>query len=292
MINWPEILIQDIARRSCVLYIGAGVSANSKAPNGERPPTWYDFLNSALMKIQCTFVQDKIRKIIENENDYLTACEVLIKRMGEHEFHRIAREAFVTPGYRPADIHDAIYNLDSNIVITPNVDKIYDQHATKESDSTVIIKSYYEDDVFIPLRNRDITILKAHGTIDTPGKMIFSRNQYTKARYDNQMFYRILDSLALTHSFVFIGCGRNDPDIKLTLENNHFWYRGCRPHYFIAERGTIDEDIEGIMRDNYNISVISYTNSSGDHLNLSNSLKYLVEKVVIQRNEYAENQRW
>ena len=40
MINWPEDVVEDIARRRCVLYLGSGVSANSVNEKGETPATW------------------------------------------------------------------------------------------------------------------------------------------------------------------------------------------------------------------------------------------------------------
>lgn len=48
MINWPEDVVEDIARRRCVLYLGSGVSANSVNEKGETPATWGDFLNSVI----------------------------------------------------------------------------------------------------------------------------------------------------------------------------------------------------------------------------------------------------
>lgn len=38
MINWPEALVEAIARRRCVLFLGSGISANSKiaVENGQQ----------------------------------------------------------------------------------------------------------------------------------------------------------------------------------------------------------------------------------------------------------------
>lgn len=43
MINWPEALVEAIARRRCVLFLGSGISANSKNSSGKRPATWENF---------------------------------------------------------------------------------------------------------------------------------------------------------------------------------------------------------------------------------------------------------
>lgn len=60
MFNWPNDLVSDIARRTCVLYIGAGVSANSSSAKGISPPTWEAFLRSCLTKINkadCAYIE-------------------------------------------------------------------------------------------------------------------------------------------------------------------------------------------------------------------------------------------
>ena len=49
MINWPNQLVEDLARRRAVLFLGAGVSRNSLSANRlKRPPEWSEFLRTAL----------------------------------------------------------------------------------------------------------------------------------------------------------------------------------------------------------------------------------------------------
>lgn len=36
MIDWPEALVEAIARRRCVLFLGSGISANSQNSSGKR----------------------------------------------------------------------------------------------------------------------------------------------------------------------------------------------------------------------------------------------------------------
>ena len=49
--------------------------------------------------------------------------------------------------------------------------------------------------------------------------MIFTHKQYSNARCNYSSFYKLIDSLILTHTFIFLGCAIDDPDIELTLEN-------------------------------------------------------------------------
>ena len=48
MIEWPDLLIDAIARRRCVLFLGSGISANAKNIDGKKPPTWAEFLKTVM----------------------------------------------------------------------------------------------------------------------------------------------------------------------------------------------------------------------------------------------------
>lgn len=204
MFNWPNDLVSDIARRTCVLYIGAGVSANSSSAKGISPPTWEAFLRSCLTKINkadCAYIEQLL-----SQKDLLSACEVIIDKIGTAEFNNVAQDAFRRPGFKPASIHETIYNLDARLVITPNVDKIYEQYAQATSCGTIVVKKQTEHDISNFIRSTDRVILKAHGSIDAPNEMIFSKYQYNEARYKYSGFYKLLDSLALTHTYLVFPC--------------------------------------------------------------------------------------
>ena len=81
-------------------------------------------------------------------------------------FNEIAKDSFMRPGFEKHRIHEAIFKLDSRIVATPNVGKIYDTFANQESNGTISVKNYYDDDLADKLRSEDRIIIKIHGTID------------------------------------------------------------------------------------------------------------------------------
>lgn len=289
MLDWPSDLVTDVARRSCVLYIGAGISVNALAADGSSPPTWKDFLTSLLRRIpgDSTYIENLISK-----EDYLLACEVIIDRVGSITFNNAAQDSFRRPGYTPAEIHKAIYDLDSRLVITPNVDKIYEQYAQATSCGTIVVKKQTEHDISNFIRSQDRVILKAHGSIDTPDEMIFSKCQYNEARYKYSGFYKLLDSLALTHTYVFLGCGLNDPDIRLTLENYNFGFPGCKPHFFITADTEMNTDLEQSLLKNCNLQVLKYDNSDGKHSKLLEAVRKLVRLVEDERVKLAGSQNW
>ncbi len=286
MIDWPVALINDLARRRSVLFLGSGVSKNSAGIGGARPPLWSEFLERALS--EASRPKKHIQTLL-GKRDYLTACELLKEKLDE-EWVRIIREAFVRPQYQPVEIHNEIFKLDSRLVLTQNFDKIYDTHALSVSTNTVVLKNYYDSDVVNELRGDSRAVVKVHGTIDSPDKMIFTRRDYRTARYAYASFFACLDALAVTHTFIFIGCGFEDPNVQLMLERYAGNYPSGRPHYIVAPKG-IHKDIKASYRDNLSLRILDY-DPSDHHAALTTSLKDLREKVEVRRSEIAGAQDW
>lgn len=290
---WPENLVDAVARRKCVLFLGAGISANSQNEEGKHPATWEAFLRGILEKRPEKLAAHKtvIGRLLA-EKDYLMACEVIVDVIGETAFGDLAADEFRRPRYKPSDIHNEIYLLDSRIVITPNIDKIYEQYAMWASDSSIVVKSYHEDDIAKYLRTSDYLIIRAHGYVDDTPNLIFTHKQYSSARCKYSAFYKLLDALILTHTFIFLGCGINDPDIRLTLENSNFLYPGCRPHYFVTAAGSYEDEISSVLCKNRNLELITYDNEDGSHANLLEELKKLNQEVEKARKRITDSQTW
>jgi hypothetical protein len=287
MINWHKDIIEDIARRKSVIFIGAGVSKNASNGTGSRPKDWKEFLTYASTK---TAKKRLIDSLIKNA-DFLTACEIIRQDLGRDDFNSLVRSEFQIPQFQPADIHKYIFNLDSRIIATPNFDKIYDVYAEHASNGNVNIKAYYDDDIADVIRRTEPVILKVHGTITTPDKLIFSRKDYSKARTDSRSFYQVLDALSITHTFVFIGCGPHDPDVRLLLEDYNYRFRFNKKHFIVSPRNATKQDVLSIMEDTMSLKTLLY-DPKNNHIELTDSLKKLVELVDARRQELAETMKW
>jgi hypothetical protein len=290
MISWPESLVNDLARRKAVLVLGAGISRNSKGAANKVPPDWKAFLNAALKK--CERPTRHI-KVLLNSDDYLTACEILKSRLSngaENKWSRLLREEFIAPRYQPSDLHKSIFALDLRLIVSLNFDKIYDTYAQNQSNNTVVVKQYFDDDVAMALRGDGYSIIKMHGSIDSPERMIFTRSEYSLARHTHPEFYSILDALALTHTFLFLGCSLNDPDVKLFLENYTFEYLHRPPHYIVLP-GSINSEVKVSTEKNLGVKTITYSDKN-THAELTDSLAELVINVDARREAIYSNHEW
>jgi hypothetical protein len=289
MIDWPAQLVEDLARRRAIVFLGAGVSKNSTSESDPtlHPPTWEEFLRAALDR--CDNPKRHIEKLLKR-HDYLTACEIVKYRLAD-DWNALVHDQFVAPRFRPADIHRDIFQLDSRIVLTQNVDRVYDAFAANESSGTVYIKEYSNADVGLVVRGERRCVLKAHGSVDTPAKMVFSREDYARARVEFSSFYNVLDALTVTHTLLFLGCGVADPDVQLMLERFAYVFPGSRPHYMVAPRQLLHPDVEQSLKRNMNLKFLLYK-PHDSHLELRESLHDLVRLVDAQRETLAATRNW
>lgn len=290
MIDWDKSLVSDLARRKCILFLGAGVSMNSTGIKNARPPSWKAFLEGCLPELNSKY-SAQIKRLIKNE-DYLTACELIKSKLPKGKFDTIAKNAFLHPQYTKADIHEFLFKLDCRIVVTPNFDKIYETYVTGETEGTVSIKDYFDDDIATAIKDSGRVILKIHGTIDNTSKIIFSRSDYAKARSHYRDFYEILNALGLTHTFLFIGCGANDPDIRLLLEDAFFKHNAVKPHFMVIAENSLHKDMIPVIEETLNVNMLTYKANKGNHQILTDSLKELVQLVEGARIELKESMNW
>lgn len=286
---WPKELVKAIALRDSVLFLGAGVSMNSSNAAGNHPKSWEGFLRTGLEKITDASKKDKINQEID-KGDYLLACELLKMELGK-DFVNLLKDEFVNPHFKVADIHKDIFKLDSRFVITPNFDKIYDSYAVSESYGSVVIKKHTEKDIVDSIRRRERIIIKMHGTIDTPNELIFSLRDYAIARTEHSLFYRVLESLLMTKTFIFIGAGINDPDVKLLLENNASMFQTAPQHYFILPQDSLSKESLQVYSSIYNLKFLLF-DKTGNYKELLESIHELVGLVEDAKSDIADTQAW
>lgn len=288
MINWPESLVAVIARRRVVVMIGSGVSRNSTNERGDRPPTWEGFLRS------CSDNLGAPRSLVEliDSKDYLTACELIKRRMGAARFVQRVQADYQLAAYRPADIHKWLYELDASIVASPNFDNIYETYASTVSAGSVVVKDHTSGDLASYLHGGNTRlILKTHGSANNPESVIFTRFDYAEARTKYTLFYAILRSLALTHTFLFVGCGVDDPDIRMLFEDIRFAHGRLPEHYMTVATGTVSPEVIAVISEMMRVSFLEYS-SDNSHAELTESLGALVERVEDFRGQLRHNGKW
>jgi len=290
---WPNELVHSIACRRCVLFFGAGVSMNAVGSDKKtKTPSWAVFLRVATKKLGSPSkkIVKAVNKLID-EKDYLTAAEVIRNSVGKEQFTNILKDSFHAPDFQPALIHDLLFQLDLRISITPNVDCIYETAVGRRGAGAVTVKKYNDDDVADALRRHERVLIKSHGSISHPTQIIFTRTDYAQARNKHADFYELIDALLRTNTFLFVGCGLDDPDIRSLLENYRYRHPSGQSHYFVTSSDNLSKEVKSVFEESMKINIIEYK-STDDHQHLTEGLKDLVKSVETERLEIAKTQNW
>jgi hypothetical protein len=282
MIAWPISLIREVGRRRAFVFLGAGVSSSAVHDDGDSPQTWGEFMNAASDLITNPVCNIEVTALIQ-ENKYLLALQAIKDNVNPAEYDYLINKSFNNPKFKASKLHEHILDLDLEIVVTTNFDKIYETYCHYTSDEGYRVLTYESKDLGDLLRTDTRLIIKAHGCINNARSMVFTKAQYHKAKMDNPQFYELLKAIFLTHTCIFIGCSMEDPDILLALEDVKITSTSTFPHYVITREGTNTELAKRDWSETYNITALEY---GPDHTDLNLDLKNLNEKVAEFRSLY------
>lgn len=270
---WPDSLVEELASRRCVLFLGSGISATASKDDGTKPKTWREFIEGIrLIATKASaddmeYIDEQLRK-----EDYLLALQAIHDSCIPAEYVRYLDSEFKVD-YNPSKVHESIRQIDSKIVVTTNFDSIYDNLCKS---STYSVLDYEEaEDIVQTLKSPTNLIIKAHGTIEKKSKLIFTSSQYYKSQQENPEFYEILYSLFLTNTVVFLGYSLNDPDINLLLQYLHKSASEASPHYLVIKNGTAPQ-LKKHWKETYNVQIIEY---GDDYAQFEPAIMNLADKV-------------
>ena len=283
MIDWPGALVTELAEHRCVVVVGAGVSASAQNGNGEHPPGWEAFLRacSDLLPADPPAAKDEAVRLVE-ERRFVDAAEIVGSQILPADFDRLVRARLVDPRFEPSEWHRLVQRLDAKVVITLNYDDILDRQCMSgQAAASYNVSRYYDSHLLNDLRSDKRLIVKAHGCVSAPSKIILTRRGYFAARQNHQSFYAILDALFLTSTLLFLGCGFNeDPDIHLALENTNIAAKCDHTHYAMISPERPNA-VLAAMEATFNIRFFEY--SSGRHEEGLAALRELVDRVETER---------
>lgn len=290
--EWPEPLVRDIARRRAIFVIGSGVSRHAIGANKiTRPPVWKGFLSDAAQRFPRAPETEHIFKAID-DGDLLHACEWLKNRYDE-DWTPYLRSRFTDPKYTPGRLHELIALLDTRVVFSLNFDDIYENKSREINEASQFTKNYSDADVCEFLRNDARYVVKVHGNLASPATLIFTQEDYARARIKHSLFYAAFDAALMTHTFLFIGCGYGDPDVNLLLENQAFSSQpgSISPHYFLTS-DEIADDMKRSLRKNRNLKTLCYEKGDDNHVGLVSAIEHLYTKVTEARSLLLESANW
>lgn len=281
-IQWPEALVRELADRRGLVFLGAGASRSCQASTGEKFPDWWELLNS-LGSYLTGGDKDAFDGLMEKSR-LLDAAQVIADSMDTSSFHNRLLTTFKHKRIKPNELYEAINVIDQPIVLTTNYDQIYEDYwdsldSGAVADRQLLVATPADEHLIDHMRAGRRLLIKLHGCISNPHKVVLSRSSYAENRTKNMEFYRVVSALMLTRTMLFVGCGfGGDPDIDLLLEDAAFTARSEYPHYALVPKGQHPSLLKA-LKTSFNIQAIEYEARGTDHSDLLVHMADLAKQV-------------
>lgn len=279
----PNILENDYLKGNCVLFVGAGISARIKRNNGTNVPNWKELVN---LLIDFIYSRDYIGNDEKQEllsmvrdNKLIDVTQIIIDEIKESEF-----QAFLVDIFHDIEANDVIYPLICNMlfraIITTNIDTLIEDAFQKYACEK--IKVWTQNDINENLELfGERFLLKLHGTYERQNTVVLGTQGYLDSIYKNKIMIKLMESLLLSNTFLFIGYSMSDPDLNNILNYlNVISNSNNRIHYLAIEKGKIFSLEKKYLRKHKNIIILEYENKTEYHEGIIDLLNELKKKKI------------
>lgn len=222
---WKEAIREiRLAQRSnrLVLFVGAGVSANSGIPTWENlirkiaVHIGYDNCHKCKNRHADCPRKDCHERYSFSQSDFVRIPDYFYDSFPEdskNEYYQFLEDALKIRQAKPNPIDDELFRILPHHLITTNFDSLLE-------DSTAANRGLYEvirQDRDLLTHPSDKYIIKMHGDLQIPDSVVLKDGDYLEYENSHPLISAFIRSLLINHTFVFLGYGLNDYNLNLII---------------------------------------------------------------------------
>ena len=256
---------------------------------GEHPPGWRRLLENLSERLAKSDAKNLANFLI-NKEKYLDAAEVIRTNISAGEYASELKASFVTASYQPSSAHRYIIKIAPKIFATTNFDTLMETALVDFSGLDSFTQfDHSTSGLNDAIRSPDTILLKMHGCAKRPVGTILGRSDYFRLRQQYSPFFELVTSIYKVNTVLFIGCGFEDPDINLILENIKISQPSVtHPNYALLGSKSYGTKMASLLKSQYNIEVVIYEQSDeNDHEMFPDALKELFNEVSATRAKHG-----
>lgn len=193
-----EAILEAKEKKQLVVFIGAGVSANSGLPS------WSELVTKFANKLG-------INRSLNSE-DYLRIPQYFYNERGQLEYNQVIEKVF-SGQYIPNAIHDQILSLKPKHIITTNYDNLIEQSLEKHY---LFYNNVFEDKD-LPYASNNRLFIKMHGDL-AKKNFVLKEDDYLNYSRNFRLIENYIESIFINHTVLFVGYSVQDYDLKLILK--------------------------------------------------------------------------
>lgn len=250
------------------VFVGAGVSMLSGLPS------WSDLIKLMLKEMpDLKYDENKL-----SSDDYLKIAQMYFNTFGEEKYKEKVKESF-KEDRTPNKIHDLIFALHPNHILTTNYDNLLEQEAVKVGRNFSVINA----DNVVSSATSSSYIVKVHGDFSS-SNFVLKEQDYLDYEQNYKLIDKLVKTIFSTNLVIFIGYSLQDYNIKLILN----WVKNVQADSFIKpvfmHIGAPLSELELDYQDKRGLRVLQTT----DFGDLPNNYTYKYSKVLEPIIEYED----
>lgn len=252
--------IQDACKQDkLVIFVGAGVSANSGVP------LWGRLIES---------LKQDLPEALKEETDALKIAQLYKDSRGDKEYIEKIKETLMYGKTSPNLIHYAILDLKPCHIITTNYDDLIEQAVLQKFQQYYVIRR----DADLPYVQYQNTLIKMHGDFEA-NNIVLTENDYYNYSTNFPLIQSYVQSLFASKLILFVGFSFNDINLKIILNSvSNILQENMQRVYLLT-----DNDVDPIQRtyyENKSINIVSICPDDIDNYLCKYNIKIDSEQLV------------
>ena len=267
----PSILLQQIEKRRCLLFVGAGLSINADLPPGMTMPTWPELAEQLAEDLKQSHRHPNT-VIGKNPLEIISLYE---KKLGRNTLITAMTELLHVQDAEPGPVHKKLSKINEfDTIITTNFENLLER-SYKTGRVNVIAG---DENIIKYSPHTHTNIIKIHGDFNNYQNMVITKRDYEAFRDDHPILATNVAAWFSTKIPLFIGYSLNDPHFIQIRNYLKKTLRGLMNRWFVVRFDATEDEIEKAPGDNMVI------------INLSTDLRGLMNRWFVVRFDATEDE--
>lgn len=194
-----EVLAEELRDGKLIIFVGAGVSMNSKLPS------WNELIRDYAEKLG--MIKENEQRSFNGE-ETLEIPEIYYDKFGKIKYYEILEKRFNAREYSPNSIHKTLKKMNLNYIIITNYDKLIEDEFENKKIYDIITK-----DNELPYSKTNKAIIKMHGDLKNRN-IVLKKSDYDNYEKNFPLISTFIKGLFTSNTILFIGYSLNDVNVK------------------------------------------------------------------------------
>ena len=234
----PEMLVRQIRQHRCVLFAGAGLSAQARLEDGAPIPTGSNLLERMIYwcldhRVQLRAEPEEFREVLRRGR-FLVVAQELQQSLGG-QLNSCLSDILFCGRTQPSEAHRLVCKIDWVAALTSNYDSLIEGAYALESGGIVphVFSLDGINQALNLLRNGQFFVFKVHGDVNLPGSIDLGNRDYARLIYLSPAYRSFLEAIFASFTVLFVGFGGSDPDLEDVIDRLSTIYERSIGQHFI-----------------------------------------------------------